>query len=84
MKAPHAKGFPAWVEISANQPDKIAEFYSKLFGWNIFIMDPNDQFQYRIIQNGEKTIGGLAGKMNENQPSQWLTYLETDDIEKND
>lgn len=82
MKAPHAKGLPGWVEVAATHPEKIAEFYAQLFGWKISIMDSDDSFEYRIIQNGDKTIGGLSGKMNEYQPSQWLTYLETDDIAK--
>jgi hypothetical protein len=78
----HGKGLPGWVELAANDPETAVKFYSELFGWEINIMDSNDSFQYRIIMNGDKMIGGLAGKMNEYQPSAWLTYLETDEIDK--
>ncbi|WP_054639196.1 hypothetical protein [Lactococcus fujiensis] len=29
-----------------------------------------------------QSIGGLSGKMNPYQPTQWLTYIETDRIEQ--
>ena len=80
--APHAKGLPGWVELTVDNAEAAAEFYAALFGWSIQLMDPVDDFQYRIIMNGGKTIGGLMGKANDYQPTQWLTYFETDKLEE--
>ncbi|MDR2976091.1 MAG: VOC family protein [Streptococcaceae bacterium] len=79
--APHAKGLPGWVEVSAANTDAVLKFYTDLFGWSAQDIG-NDKMAYFILMNGDKTIGGLSGKMNEFQPSQWLTYFETDDIER--
>ncbi|GAB2025033.1 VOC family protein [Lactovum odontotermitis] len=79
--APHGKGLPAWVEVSANDTAAALKFYTELFGWKSQATG-DENFEYHVLMNGDKTIGGLSGKMNEYQPSQWLTYFETDDIEK--
>ncbi|MDR0297595.1 MAG: hypothetical protein LBI11_02965 [Streptococcaceae bacterium] len=82
MTAPHKKGLPGWVEVSADKPEEAVKFYSALFGWTIEKMEGADDFVYYIIKKGDKTLGGLSGKMNPMQPSAWLTYIETDDIDK--
>ncbi|MDR0299397.1 MAG: VOC family protein [Streptococcaceae bacterium] len=79
--APHGKGLPGWVEVSANDTAAAIKFYTELFGWTSQSIG-DETFEYHILMNGEKTIGGLSGKMNPGQPSAWLTYFETDDIEK--
>jgi predicted enzyme related to lactoylglutathione lyase len=79
--APHGKGLPGWVEVAADDTAKAIKFYTELFGWSSQSIG-DDSFEYHILMNGDKTIGGLSGKMNPGQPSAWLTYFETDDIEQ--
>ena len=81
MTSVHGKGHPGWVEVAATDTAAALKFYTELFGWTEQSIG-DENFEYHILTNGDKTIGGLSGKMNEYQPSQWLTYLETNDIEK--
>ncbi len=77
----HKKGLPAWVEVAADDTHAAIKFYTELFGWTSQSIG-DDQFEYHILSNNGKTIGGLSGKMNLYQPTQWLTYIETDRIEQ--
>ncbi|MQW23367.1 MULTISPECIES: VOC family protein [unclassified Lactococcus] len=81
MTTLHKKGLPAWVEVAADDTKAAVEFYTSLFGWTSQSIG-DENFEYHILLNNGKTVGGLSGKMNPYQPTQWLTYLETDDIEK--
>ncbi|HEY0222822.1 MAG TPA: VOC family protein [Lactovum miscens] len=79
-KTVHGKGMPGWVEIVADDTAAAIKFYTELFGWTEQSIG-DENFEYHILMNGDKTIGGLSGKMNPGQPSAWLTYLETDNID---
>lgn len=80
MTAIHGKGLPGWVELAADDTKAALKFYEALFGWKS-LSTGDEKFEYHILQNGDRTIGGLSGKMNPGQPTAWQVYLETDKID---
>lgn len=82
MTAQHGKGLPAWVDLAVDDIATAKEFYEQLFGWQIEKMADDETFTYYTITNQGASIGGMMGKMNPYQPTAWLTYFETPDIEQ--
>ena len=78
--AQHGVGMPGWVELSVTDLPAAQSFYSQLLGWT-FQELPGGPLPYYIIFNKDRVIGGLTGKWNEYQPTQWLTYLQSDNID---
>ena len=69
----------SWNELATADLDASAEFYSELFGWQA---EPFEgmEFPYRIIQNAGSSNGGMRPSQ-ENEPTYWLVYFGTDDID---
>jgi predicted enzyme related to lactoylglutathione lyase len=72
-------GALSWNELATADMDGSAEFYKELFGWQA---DPMEDmpFPYRIIQNAGASNGGMRPSQ-ENEPTYWLVYFGTDDID---
>ena len=75
----NAHGALSWNELATADLDASADFYRELFGWKA---EPFEgmAFPYRIIQNGDKSNGGIRPSQ-ENEPTYWLVYFGTDDID---
>ena len=51
-------GAISWSELITTDPAAAADFYAKLFGWNV--LPPNEAMGgYRIVNVGEAGIGGI-------------------------
>jgi len=72
-------GVPCWVDVSCDDVEKSAQFYSQLFGWDIPAGDPTFG-GYSNATLGGKTVAGIAPKMDPSMPSAWSCYVKTDDI----
>lgn len=74
------KGDIIHFEIPADDPAKLAAFYTKVLGWKIENPDPN-MGDYQIIHSSseEKTGGGLYKKTMPQQTP--VNYYEVDSIE---
>ena len=75
----NAHGALSWNELATTDLDASAEFYNELFGWQA---DPLEgmPFPYRVIQNDGAGNGGMRPS-GENEPTYWLVYFGTDDID---
>lgn len=75
---PH--GTPNWVDMASDDPQKAAEFYRELFGWQI---DPpaDDTQGYMIAVKDGRPVAGLGPKPTPEMPSNWATYIATDDAD---
>ena len=67
-------------ELMSNEPAKLAEFYEKIFDWNIQHMP---EMNYRIVDTGGE--GGInGGIMKPDRPGPWpvnmLFYIAVDDL----
>jgi len=52
-------------EISADQPERAAEFYQKVFGWEINKWDGPEE--YWLVKTGEEGQPGISGGMMKRQ-----------------
>jgi predicted enzyme related to lactoylglutathione lyase len=75
-------GTLCWADLSAPDPKRASDFYSGLFGWQIFA-DPKDKSGYLHIKNGEHFIGGVppAGHRQPGVPAHWMAYFQVDDVD---
>jgi uncharacterized protein len=65
-------------QILAKQPDKLADFYTKLFDWEI---NTNNALNYRIVDTGsERGINGGIWPAPPQGPSLVSLYIEVDDV----
>jgi predicted enzyme related to lactoylglutathione lyase len=79
----YAPGTPSWVELSSPDTDASAAFYAELMGWGA--TDPGSVEEtggYRMFQQGEQSVGGLMGHMQDGQPTVWATYISVADADE--
>jgi uncharacterized protein len=75
----NAHGALSWNELATTDLDASAEFYNELFGWQADALE-GMPFPYRVIQNNGAGNGGMRAS-GENEPTYWLVYFGTDDID---
>ena len=80
----YGHGEICWRELATGNPEKAAEFYQKLFGWNI---EPNKVCEsgYKEIKTDGPSFGGIM-QMNEEwgdplPPAHWMTYIAVTDVD---
>ncbi len=71
-------GCPSLNQLNTTDPERAAEFYEGLFGWEIsqVVEDP----PYWGINNKGSLNGGMMVPRNDTPPS-WLVYFTTDDFD---
>ncbi len=74
-------GSLCWADLNTPDPNAAAEFYSKLFGWEVEAS--HDGSGYLHIKNAGDYIGGIPPKeqQNPNAPPHWMIYLQVADAE---
>ncbi len=70
----------SWHELMTPDAAAAARFYSELFGWTVQEVDMGPMGVYRVFNHDGKGVGGcmLAAP---GQPTAWLTYVASDDVE---
>jgi uncharacterized protein len=67
-------------ELMSKQPEKVASFYAKIFGWKI---DHRPEMNYRIVETGSE-MGINGGILKPERPEPWpgntLLYIAVDDL----
>jgi uncharacterized protein len=67
------------VEFSATDRKKSAEFYNKVFGWEV---QHTDEMNYTTFATGDQEVGGGFNPVSEDYPAgTTAVYIGTDDIE---
>ena len=76
----NAPGALTWNELASVDPEASADFYGELFGWKAEPFE-GTPMKYLGIQNSEgHGNGGIRDTM-ENEPTYWLVYFGTADID---
>jgi predicted enzyme related to lactoylglutathione lyase len=73
-------GVPCWVDTSQPDPEKAAEFYGGLFGWEFEdAMPEGSDAKYFVARIGGKSVGAV-GSIPEGAPQMalWNTYIWVD------
>ena len=72
-------GTPSWIEVFTHEPERAAEFYAALFGWEV--QDSGPEFgNYRTFHlDGRLVAGCMQNTMPPEVPNVWFTYFATPD-----
>lgn len=68
-----------WTDLVSHDPERAAEFYSRLFGWDIGRYGE----QYQVIRNGGRPIAGIVQNQadDSSQGNQWISYVSVGDFD---
>jgi len=75
-------GSVVWNELATRDPDGAAEFYRKVFR---FDLDPLPDFPYTQLRVEGRTVGGvfgMDGTIPAEIPAHWMTYFAVSDVEE--
>ena len=67
-------------EITADDPERAADFYGKVFGWTTSDMGA-EYGGYRIFNVGETGIAGLMTLPNDSAQPHWQPYVAVGDVD---
>jgi hypothetical protein len=73
----------SWSELMTSDPAAAAEFYGKLFGWDV--KAPNEQMGgYRVVNVGEQGVAGITAMPpgGPPMPPHWGAYVTVADVDK--
>jgi uncharacterized protein len=73
-------GALSWNELATPDLDASVDFYAKLFGWTIEPA-PDTAQRYLMIQNGDRSNGGMREPEPPDTPPHWLAYFGAEDID---
>jgi uncharacterized protein len=73
----NAAGALSWTELATTNMDAARKFYEGLFGWTYEDLDLNGAGTYSIIQNGDKSNGGIRALSPQEHgiPPNWTPYF---------
>jgi uncharacterized protein len=85
-------GLVWWNELLAPETEKLTDFYAKVVGWNVKIVDVEDQTHAPATANDAYTLfmagdNEAAGLMRVNHPEAihssvgWFTYIQVADVD---
>ena len=76
----YAPGTPSWIDLSSPDPDASAAFYGTVMGWTT--TEPAAETGgYRRFLQGDASIAGVMGHMQDGQPTVWSTYVSVADAD---
>jgi predicted enzyme related to lactoylglutathione lyase len=72
---------PVWVELATPDADASREFYSKLFDWQVEVIEDPQYGGYGMARIDGNDVAGIGPKQSPEQPTVWSLYIGTDDLE---
>ncbi|MDQ1430002.1 MAG: uncharacterized protein QOF40_604 [Actinomycetota bacterium] len=66
-------GVPSWVDLGTPDPQRAADFYGALFGWDA-PEGPPETGGYRVAMVGDRAVAGI-GPAQSPGPPVWTTYV---------
>jgi predicted enzyme related to lactoylglutathione lyase len=66
-------GVPSWVDLGSPDPQRAADFYGALFGWEA-PEGPPESGGYRVAMIGDRAVAGIGQQQNPGPPV-WATYI---------
>jgi len=76
----NAHGALSWNELASPDLDASSSFYGDLFGWELNQMEGSPT-PYLVIQNGDRSNGGVREPGAPGEPPHWVAYFAVDDID---
>jgi uncharacterized protein len=76
-------GVPCWVDHSSKEPERAAEFYSALFGWETQdTMPPGSDMHYLVASLNGRPVAALGSQQMDEAPPLWNTYIAVDSADE--
>jgi predicted enzyme related to lactoylglutathione lyase len=66
-------GVPSWIDLGSPDPQRAADFYGALFGWDA-PEGPPETGGYRVAMVGDRAVAGIGPAQNPGPPV-WATYV---------
>lgn len=66
-------GVPSWIDLGSPDPQRAADFYGALFGWDA-PEGPEETGGYRVAMVGDRAVAGIGQAQNPGPPV-WTTYI---------
>lgn len=80
----YAHGTPCWIDLGVPDIDAAAEFYGRLFGWNVADLGP-EAGSYRMCELRGLPVAGIGPLTEEaaeqGVPPSWTTYFAADSVD---
>ncbi|MCW5634986.1 MAG: VOC family protein [Rubrivivax sp.] len=72
----------SWTELMTPDPKAAVEFYGKLFGWTVEVMNMG-QGDYHVVKAGGTSVGGIMATPPEakGSPPMWGAYVTVPDTD---
>ncbi len=77
---PWPAGTPCWVDCQVPDPSAAREFYTRLFGWEVYDARAGAG-GYLMAYKNDKVVAGIGPRPADLIFSAWTTYLATDDVD---
>ncbi|MFE9253809.1 VOC family protein [Streptomyces sp. NPDC006879] len=73
-------GSPNWIDLGSPDPQRAADFYKVVFGWDFQEMGP-DAEGYGLLKQDGRTTGAIGKLTEEGATSAWTVYFHTPDAD---
>jgi predicted enzyme related to lactoylglutathione lyase len=73
---------PVWVELSTPDAAASRDFYAKLFGWKVEVIQDPQYGGYGMARIGDQDAAGIGPKQSPDAPTAWAIYIGTDDVDR--
>jgi hypothetical protein len=77
------KGMLSWSDLMTRDPEKAADFFIRLLGWEVKMLDMPGEPYWQVVVHGDGQGGimPMPEMVPAEVPSSWLEYFGTDDID---
>jgi predicted enzyme related to lactoylglutathione lyase len=83
MSDRYIPGVPCWVDTTQPDPDAAADFYGRLFGWELENVMPAGEPKYYIARLGGKDVGAVSSlPPGAPESAAWNTYVWVDSADE--
>ncbi|MGZ3305107.1 MAG: VOC family protein, partial [Asticcacaulis sp.] len=76
-----AAGRFIWYELLTSDLDAAIAYYGDVIGWNV-VKSRTPGMDYRMINAGEVSVGGMMTSPGSDMPSAWVGYVNVDDVDQ--
>jgi len=80
----HPPGWPAWVELHSPNIERSREFYTGLFGWDVYTITVDSYGEWEMFTLGGiqgPEVAGMHALADDTQPPSWNCHFRTDDVQ---
>lgn len=72
---------PAWVELSSGDAPASRDFYARIFGWDVEVIEDPQYGGYCMARIEGQDVAGIGPTEMPGQPTAWGLYVGTDDVD---